>query len=62
MTGAVAVAVRERIDRVRQQSRAGLADRLIALGRDGAERLSPEYRHAFTGADSTRTDVAPALA
>jgi antitoxin VapB len=46
MTGAVTIAVRERIDRVRRRGRAGIAARLLALGRDCAERLGPEYRSA----------------
>jgi len=44
MTGAVVKAVRERLDRVRQEDRGSLADRLLALGRDCARRLGPEYR------------------
>jgi antitoxin VapB len=44
MTGAVAAAVRERLDRVRQNGEAGLAEKLLAIGRDCAARLGPEYR------------------
>ena len=44
MTGAVATAVRERLDRVRHQKAGSLADRLLAIGRDCAKRLGPEFR------------------
>ena len=44
MTGAVKTAVRERLDRLRQQDTGSLADRLLAIGRDCAKRLGPEYR------------------
>jgi len=43
-TTAVTVAVRERLDRVRHLHEAGLADRLLAIGRDTAPRLSEPYR------------------
>jgi antitoxin VapB len=44
MTGAVTEAVRERLGRVRQERAGGLADRLLAIGRDCANRLGDEYR------------------
>ena len=44
MTGAVATAVQQRLDRVRQQKAGSLADRLLAIGRDCAKRLGPEFR------------------
>ncbi len=44
MTGAVTAAVRERIGRIRREHEAGLADRLLAIGRDCASRLGVEYR------------------
>jgi antitoxin VapB len=44
MTRAVATAVRERLGRVRSDNDAGLADRLLAIGRDCAARLGADYR------------------
>jgi antitoxin VapB len=44
MTTAVVTAVRERLDRVRQPQRGALAERLLAIGRECAERMGPEYR------------------
>ncbi|HXP05320.1 MAG TPA: type II toxin-antitoxin system VapB family antitoxin [Stellaceae bacterium] len=44
MTGAVMTAVRERLDRVREQKAGSLANRLLAIGRDCAKRLGPEFR------------------
>ena len=44
MTGAVVVAVRERLDRVKQQKNGSLTERILAIGRDCAKRLGPEYR------------------
>ena len=38
-TMAVTVAVRERLERVRHRHETGLADRLLAIGRDTAPRL-----------------------
>jgi antitoxin VapB len=43
MTAAVTQAVRERLDRVRKHDE-GLAEWLLAIGRDCARRLGPEYR------------------
>jgi antitoxin VapB len=44
MTGAVVTAVRERLDRIRRRDAGSLAERILAIGRDCAERLGPEYR------------------
>ena len=44
MTGAVTEAVRERLERIRGERAGSLADRLLAIGRDCAERLGEEYR------------------
>ncbi|HEU0216850.1 MAG TPA: type II toxin-antitoxin system VapB family antitoxin [Stellaceae bacterium] len=45
MTGAVTVAVRERLERIRRQSHRGsLAETIMAIGRDCARRIGPEYR------------------
>jgi antitoxin VapB len=44
MTGAVTIAVRERLDRLRRQDAGSLAERILAIGRDCAKRLGPEYR------------------
>jgi antitoxin VapB len=43
-TTAVAVAVRERLDRLHAAGRLSLADRLVAIGRDTAPRLEEPYR------------------
>lgn len=48
-TAAVTVAVRERIARIRQHREAGLADRLLAIGRDTAPRLREPFRSADHG-------------
>jgi antitoxin VapB len=48
-TTAVTIAVRERLDRVRHLRGAGLADRLLAIGRDTAPRLLEPYRSAAHG-------------
>jgi antitoxin VapB len=44
LTGAVTEAVRERLDRLRGEDAIGLADRLLAIGRDCAARLPEPYR------------------
>jgi antitoxin VapB len=46
MSAAVTEAVRERLERVRRDRSAGLADRLLAIGRDCAPRLKEPYRSA----------------
>ncbi len=49
MTAAVTEAVRERLERLRMAQSAGLADRLLAIGRDCAGRLEEPYRSAEHG-------------
>ena len=49
MTDAVTEAVRERLDRLRRERSIGLADRLLAIGRDCAARLKEPYRFADHG-------------
>ena len=49
MTAAVTEAVRERLDRVRRERAAGLADRLLAIGKDCAARLKEPFRSVDHG-------------
>ena len=49
MTTAVTEAIRERLDRLRLAEPAGLADRLLAIGRDCAARLKEPYRSTDHG-------------
>ena len=49
MTTAVTTAVRERLDRVRREQDASLADRLLAIGQDCAGRLKEPFRSADHG-------------
>jgi antitoxin VapB len=49
MTAAVTTAVRERLDRVRRERGASLADRLLEIGQDCAKRLKEPYRSADHG-------------
>jgi antitoxin VapB len=49
ITTAVTIALRERLDRVRQQQGLGLADRLLAIGKDCAVRLKEPFRSADHG-------------
>jgi len=49
MTTAVTIALRERLDRVCQQQGLGLADRLLAIGKDCAVRLKEPFRSADHG-------------
>ena len=44
MTAAVTQAVRERLDRVRRERGAGLAERLRAISRDAAPRFKEPWR------------------
>jgi antitoxin VapB len=44
LTDAITVAVRERLERVRPEDEAGLAERLLAIGADLAPRLREPYR------------------
>jgi antitoxin VapB len=46
MTTAVTEAIRERLDRVRRERAAGLANRLLAIGKNCAARLKEPYRSA----------------
>lgn len=46
---AVAAAVRERLERVRQRGRTGLAERLLGIGQDVAPRLVEPFRSADHG-------------
>jgi antitoxin VapB len=48
-TTAVTIAVRERLYRVRHLHETGLADRLLAIGRDTAPRLREPFRSADHG-------------
>jgi antitoxin VapB len=49
MTAAVTTAVRERLDRVRREQAASLADRLVAIGQDCAKRLKEPFRSTDHG-------------
>jgi antitoxin VapB len=49
LTTAVTIAVRERLDRVRQQQGLGLADRILAIGRDCAVRLKEPFHSGDHG-------------
>jgi antitoxin VapB len=49
MTTAVTIALRERLARVRQEQGLGLANRLLAIGRDCAARLNEPFRSADHG-------------
>ncbi len=49
MTSAVTEAVRERLDRVRRERGVGLADRLLAIGKDCAARLKEPFRSTDHG-------------
>jgi len=49
MTAAVTEAVRERLDRVRRGDAVGLANRLVAIGKDCAVRLKEPFRTADHG-------------
>ncbi len=44
LTSAITEAVRERLERLRQQAGTGLADRLLALGKDCAAHLKEPFR------------------
>ena len=49
MTTAVTIALRERLDRVRQEQGLSLADRLLAIGQDCAAHLKEPFRSADHG-------------
>ena len=46
MTAAVTAAVRDRVERIRRERETGLADRLLAIGKDCAFRLKEPFRSA----------------
>jgi antitoxin VapB len=49
MTTAITEAVRERLDRVRSKQGAGLADRLVRIGKDCAAHLREPFRSVDHG-------------
>jgi antitoxin VapB len=49
MTAAVTQAIRERLDRVRRERAVGLADRLLAIGKDCAAHLKQPFRSVDHG-------------
>jgi antitoxin VapB len=49
MTTAVTEAVRQRLEVIRQQQKQGLADRLLAIGRDSAPRFKEPFRSSEHG-------------
>ena len=49
LTAAITQSVRERLERVRGRGNTGLADRLVAIGRDCAPRLKEPFRSADHG-------------
>lgn len=49
LTGAITTAVRERLERLRSAHRAGLADRLLRIGKDCAPRLREPFRSVEHG-------------
>jgi antitoxin VapB len=49
LTGAIAESLRQRLERLRRKRGVGLADRLLAIGRDSAPRLKEPYRSAEHG-------------
>ena len=48
-TAAITNAVRERLERLRRNRKAGLAARLLAIGRDSAPRFKEPFRSAQHG-------------
>lgn len=67
MSAAVTTAIRERRDRVLAERSAGLAERLLKLGRDCAARLPDTVRQIdhgellYKGDDFGQIDVVPVL-
>ena len=49
LTVAITEAIRERLERVKNAQRAGLADRLLRIGKDCAEHLKEPFRSADHG-------------
>lgn len=50
VTAAITQAVRERIERIRDDQRGDLSERLLAIGRDCAEHLREPFKSAEHGA------------
>lgn len=44
LTAAVTVALRERLDRLQRERKTGLAERLLAIGKDCSAHLKDPYR------------------
>ena len=49
LTTAVTVAIRERVEREQRSPKRGLAERLLAIGRDSAPRFKEPYRSGDHG-------------
>ena len=49
LTEAVTIAVRERLQRVRNEQEGGLAERILALGRDSAGHIREPFRSTDHG-------------
>ena len=49
LTTAVTVAIRERVEREQRSRKRGLAERLLAIGRDSAPRFKEPYRSGDHG-------------
>ena len=49
LTAAISEALRERLERLRSERNRGLADRLLAIGRDCAPRLQEPFRSVEHG-------------
>jgi len=49
MTGVIRDALREKLNRVRSARKAGLAERLLAIGKDCAPRFKEPFRSADHG-------------
>ena len=49
LTEAVTVAVRERLQRLRNQQRGDLAERILAIGRDSASHIRKPFRSTDHG-------------
>jgi antitoxin VapB len=45
LTEAVTIALEQRLQRIRRERGAGLAERILALGRDASKHIKDEYRH-----------------
>jgi antitoxin VapB len=49
LTAAIAVALRERLERIRRERGASLSDKLLTIGRDCAARLKKPYKNVDHG-------------